>query len=145
PAYLFVGPEPYQRRQCRQALIEKVLRPDEIQDGFTRHDLDETSLAAVLDDARSLSLFAPNRLIWVTSAEAVLPKGRAAANDEGTVLAASALQGYLQHSSPATVVVFESSRVGFESDEKARMERLQKFYAAIPDQVEFRPYTPESA
>ena len=65
PAYLFVGPEPYQRSLCRKALIEKILPPDEIENGFARHDLDETTLGAALDDARSLSLFAPNRLIWI--------------------------------------------------------------------------------
>ncbi len=145
PAYLFVGPEPYQRKLCRQALLDKVLRPDEIADGFARHDLDETPLGAVLDDARSLSLFAPNRLIWVASAEAVLPRGRAAASDEDDGSAAAALKHYLRQASPQTVIVFEVSRFGFEGEEKAKLERVQKFYAAIPDQVEFRPYTPESA
>ena len=32
-------------------------------------------LAAALDDARSLSLFASRRVIWIGSAEAVLPRG----------------------------------------------------------------------
>ena len=34
------------------------------------------------DDARALSLFASERLIWVTNAELVLPRGKAAAAEE---------------------------------------------------------------
>ena len=41
--------------------------------------------------------------------------------------------------------MIESSRYGFEGEDKARVERVQKFYSAIPAQVEFRPYSPESA
>ena len=143
-AYLFAGPEPYQRGVCRRELLEKVLRPEEVEDGFSRHDLDETSLAAALDDARSLSLFAPNRLIWVSSAEAVLPK-RLTSSEDSEDSATSSLRQYLRQPSPGTVVVFEASRFGFEGEEKAKVERVQKFYAGIPDQVEFRPYSPESS
>lgn len=143
PVYLFIGPEPYQRSACRKALIEKVLHPEEIEDGFTRLDLDEISLTAVLDDARSLSLFAPRRLIWITAAEAALPK-RLTSDDDG-----SALKQYMAEVSSAgaagTVVVFEASRFGFDGEDRLKLERVQKFYAAIPNQVEFRPYTPESA
>ncbi|MDQ6758753.1 MAG: DNA polymerase III subunit delta [Acidobacteriota bacterium] len=148
PVYLFLGPEPYQRALCRKALLEKVLRPEEIEDGFTRHDLDEISLNAVLDDARSLSLFAPNRLLWITGAEVALPK-RLSSDDEDDASGRSALKHYLRDaSSPgssATVLVFEASRFGFDGEDKAKLERVQKFYAAIPNQIEFRPYTPESA
>ena len=148
PVYLFVGPESYQRSVCRKALVERVLRPEEIEDGLTRHDLDEISLNAVLDDARSLSLFAPNRLIWVTGAEAALPK-RLTADADDEASGQSALKRYMGEvtagGAAGTVVVFEASRFGFDGEEKAKLERVQKFYLSIPNQVEFRPYTPESA
>jgi DNA polymerase III delta subunit len=48
---------------------------------MTRVDLSEVPLAAALDDARALSLFATRRVIWIGSAEAVLPRGRTAARD----------------------------------------------------------------
>ena len=142
PVYLFLGPEFYQLGVCRTALLDKILPPDERENGFARHNLDETTLAAVLDDARALSLFAPNRLIWVSSAEAVLPRGRAATDDTP---GAGELADYLNNPTPGTVLVFESSRYDFEGDDRAKMERVQKFYAAIRDVVEFRPYTVESA
>ena len=75
-AYLFLGPEVYQRGRCRKALIERVLATDDRENGLTQLDLEQTSMAAVLDDARSLSLFAPNRVVWVSGAEGVLPRGR---------------------------------------------------------------------
>ena len=63
PAYLFVGPEAWSRDRCRRALIERVLPEGDRVDGFTRHDLDDIELAALIDDAKSLSLFASSRVI----------------------------------------------------------------------------------
>src|SRR3982074_3080659 len=82
PVYLFIGPEPYLREQCRRELLERCLSPEERENGFIRYDLDETDLATVMDDAQSLSLLAANRLIWVGAAEAALPRTRGAAVEE---------------------------------------------------------------
>jgi DNA polymerase III subunit delta len=130
PVYLFLGPEVYQLSACRRALVDKVLAPEDRENGLSRHDLEETTLASVLDDARSLSLFAPNRVVWVSGAETALPRGRAASDDEN---------------SAAAVLVFEASRYDFEGEDRTKIERVQKFYSAIPEVVELRPYTLESA
>jgi DNA polymerase-3 subunit delta len=98
-------------------------------------------LAGALDDARSMSLFVTRRVIWISSAEAALPRGRAA--DEKS--SDGELVEYLRDPAPDTVVVLESSRYGFEGDDKAKLERVQKYFAAIPGQVEFRPFSPEAA
>lgn len=143
PAYLFLGPEGYQRLRCRKALIERVLTQDDRENGLTQLDLDQTSMAAVIDDARSLSLFAPNRVVWVTGAEGVLPRGRAAAREEPA--GAEELAGYLTDPTPGTVVVFEASRYDFEGDDRSKLERVQKFYSRISELVEFRPYSIESS
>jgi DNA polymerase-3 subunit delta len=143
PVYLFLGPEVYQLSACRRALVEKMLAPEDRDSGLNRHDLEETTLANVLDDARSLSLFAPSRVIWVSGAETALPRGRAATDDESS--AAAELAAYLKQPTPGTVMVFEASRYDFEGDDRAKLDRVQKFYAAIPDVVELRPYTLESA
>jgi DNA polymerase III subunit delta len=149
PAYLFLGPEAFERTRCRRALLDAVL-PDkengERENGFTRHDLDKIPLAAALDDARALSLFASRRLIWLAAAEAILPRGRAASdgNDE-TETGQSALAAYLQEPTPEVTLVIDCSRYEFEGEDKARMERVEAFFAAIPAKVEFRPYAPEAA
>ncbi len=149
PAYLFLGPEAYQRERCRRELIRAVLGddPEDRENGFARHDLSEGTLAAALDDARAMSLFASRRLIWIGNAEAALPRTRAAAADEdgeegGDV---SDLAAYLKAPTPGTVVVLEASRYGFDGEDKAKMERAQKFYGEVSNQVEFRPFTPEAA
>jgi DNA polymerase-3 subunit delta len=149
PVYLFLGPEPYQRERCRQALLEAVLgaAPEDRESGLTRVDLSEVPLAAALDDARALSLFASRRVIWIGSVEAILPRGRAASSesDEGGEAGdAGQLGAYLSEPTPGTVVVLESSRYGFEGEDKAKLERVQKYFAAIPAQLEFRPFSPEA-
>ena len=144
PVYLFLGPEPYQREKCRAALLETALGPDDRESGFTRHDLSEIPLAAALDDARSLSLFASRRVVWLASAETALPRAKST-EDESTEGDASDLEKYLAQPTPGTVVVIESSRFDFEGEDKSKLERVQKFYSAVREQVEFRPFTPEAA
>jgi DNA polymerase-3 subunit delta len=143
PIYLFLGPEVYQLSACRRALVDKVLAPEDRENGLSRHDLEDTTLANVLDDARSLSLFAPNRVVWVSGAETALPRGRSASDEENS--AAAELAAYLKNPTPGTVLVFEASRYDFEGEDRAKIERVQKFYAAIREVVELRPYTLESA
>ncbi len=148
PAYLFLGPEGYQRRICKQALIERVLPGGLRADGVTQSDLESTSLREVLDDARSLSLFSYHRVIWVCSAELALPRRLGAAAEDGGESEKSAdseLAAYLKAPTPGTVLVFECSRYDFGGDDRAKLERVEKFYSAIPAVVEFRQFTPESS
>ena len=143
-AYLFYGPEGYGRDQCRRTLAERVLPPDERVEGVTRADLDDTTLTQVLADARALSLFARDRLIWVANADSVLPRGRTAAtaedDDEGRVSPGDNLAAYMKNPTPGTVIVFDASRVAFDRDGKSRLDRLLKFFAPVTAQVEFRPF-----
>ena len=68
PAYLFLGPEAYDRSRCRQALLDVTLAPEEREEGLTHYDLRENSLPDAIDDARSLSLFAAKRVIVIAQA-----------------------------------------------------------------------------
>jgi DNA polymerase-3 subunit delta len=140
PAALLLGPEAYERGRIREALSASYA-PDAI----TRHDLSEIALAEVIDDARSLSLFASERLIWVCNAEAVLPRGRAAAAEdddgEGGSGDSGPLNDYLKNPTPDVVMVFEASRFDFEGDDKRKQDRVRKFYAAIQDVVELRRFS----
>jgi DNA polymerase-3 subunit delta len=143
PVSLFLGPELYQLGICRRALVEKFLAPEDRENGLSRHDMETSSLAAILDDARSLSLFAPQRVIWISGAEAALPRGRTASQEENA--GAADLADYVRNPTPGTVLIFVSSRYDFEGEERAKLERVQKFFSCIPEVVEFRPYTVESA
>jgi DNA polymerase-3 subunit delta len=143
PAYLFLGPEIYRRRQCREALLATALGDEDRASGLTRHELDELTLAEVLDDARAMSLFAGKRVIWAGSAEAALPRGRGAAvseEDEGKAERAKGsdalLAGYAKSPTPQTTLVFDCSRYDFDGEDKAKCERVAKFYAGC-EVVEF--------
>ena len=149
PATLLLGQEAYERRRIKEAMLAAV--PAE---AVAQHDLAELELAEVIDDARALSLFASERLIWVTNAELALPKGKAAAEDDDEPAAGGAAPGsgdasplvdYLRDPTPGVTLVFEAIRFDFEGDDKRRQDRVRKFYAAIPDVVELRRYSPADA
>jgi DNA polymerase III subunit delta len=147
PAYLFLGQEGYRRHECKHALIERALG-EAGASGVTEIDLENASLREVLDDARSLSLFSADRVIWVASAEAALPRRWSEATqgeEAGERSDATELGAYLAAPTPGTVIVFECSRYDFGGDDRAKLERVEKFYSAAPATVEFRQFTPESS
>ncbi len=146
-AYLFLGQEGYQRRLCKEALLDRVLPGEGRAGGLTQLDLENTSLSEVLDDARSLALFSHDRVIWVSSAELALPRRIPAGGEEGEpseTTPVSPLASYLNATTPGAVLVFECSRYDFTGEDRPKLERVQKFFSAIPNVVEFRPYTPEA-
>ena len=144
PAVLLLGPEAYERRRIKEAMLATL--PAE---SVTQHDLAEIELAAAIDDARALSLFASERLIWITNAEHVLPRGKAAAADEeegeGAGGSSAPLVEYMRDPTPGTTLVFEAIRYDFEGEDKRKQDRVRKFYAAIPDVVELERYSPADA
>ncbi len=147
PAYLFIGQEGYQRRTCKQALLDRVLPGDARRDGLTQIDLENTTLAEVLDDARSLSLFSNERVIWVCSAEVALPRRLPSDEEAGEagVSGTAELAEYLKVPTPGTVLVFECSRYDFAGEDRVKLERVQKYYSSVPAVVEFHQFAPESS
>src|SRR4051794_28173308 len=119
---LFLGQESYNRRRCREALITtRALEPDQF-------DMAESSLAAIIDDARAMSLFASERLMFAKAAETAMPRtSRAAAaaseddDDEEDTPGASTgkraasgeealLAAYVKSPTPGVTLVFEATR-----------------------------------
>jgi len=142
PAVLLLGPESYGRRRIKDALAGAFP-----QGAVTEHDLTEIGLAEVIDDVRSLSLFAAERLVWVVNAEAALPRGRSEEEGEGDSGGGdpSPLTAYLADPTPGLSLVFEAARFDFEGDDKRRQDRVLKFYAAISEVVELRRYASQEA
>ncbi len=141
-AVLLLGPEAHQRRRLKEALTAAF--PE---GAISEHDLSETALAAVLDDARALSLFAADRLIWIVNAEAALPRGRSEEDGEteGASGDAGALAEYMRDATPGVTLVFEAIRYDFEGDDKRKQERVRKFFAAIPEVLELRRFSSHEA
>jgi DNA polymerase-3 subunit delta len=149
PVVLFLGQEAYNRRKCCDALIAAAngVEPEQ-------HDLSSTSLPAVIDDARSMSLFASERLMFVIGAETAVPRAAraAAAVDEdeegeatGSSSTADALDAYVKNPTPGVTLVFEATRWDLDGEDKTKSERARKFYGAIPDVVEFRAFSSDEA
>jgi DNA polymerase III subunit delta len=146
PALLLLGPEAYDKRRIKEALTASV--PE---GSLSEHDLAEVTLAEVLDDARALSLFATDRLIWVFNGEAALPRGRASDETEDETGAVSGsgdaapLAAYVKDPTPGVTLVIEAVRLDFEGDDKRKQERVRKFYGAITSVVELRRYAVHEA
>jgi len=146
PGILLLGPEAYQRRRIKESLTAAFT-----EGAVAQLDVSEVPLAAILDDARALSLFASDRLIWVVNAEAALPRTKSSGDDEAESESgaasgdATALAAYLKDPTPGVVLVFEAIRFDFEGDDKRRQERVRKFYAAIHDVVDLRRFAVHEA
>ncbi len=141
---LFIGPDAYLRGLCKEGLLAAVLpTPESRESGWSRWDLAQTSLAQVLDDAASMSLFASERVIWVSGAEVAVPKGRSKQDETASGL--KELESYAGNPSPGTAIVFDCSRYDFEGDDKTRVENVRKFYGAVKVQVDFPRFTADAA
>jgi len=148
PAVLLLGQEAYERRRIKQGLMAQFQ-----ENGLAQLDLQETTLAAVLDDARALSLFASDRMIWVVNAEAALPYVSKSAAEDDTEAEpagagggdAAALAAYLQDPTPGVLLVFEAIRFDFEGEDKRRLDRVRKFYGAVREVVELRRFAAHEA
>ncbi|MDP9052683.1 MAG: DNA polymerase III subunit delta [Acidobacteriota bacterium] len=159
PVCLFLGQEGYNRRRCREALVAAFSGIETEQ-----YDASETSLAAIVDDARAMSLFVSQRLIFVIGAETAMPRSaRTAANqddeddeqddkgnDKGRSAPAGAggsetLDAYVKSPTPGVTLIFEATRWDLEGEDKTKTERARKFFGAIPDVVEFRRFTSDEA
>jgi DNA polymerase-3 subunit delta len=147
PALLLLGPEAYERRRIKEGLMAAFA-----EGAVAQFDLAELAIAAVLDDARALSLFAADRLIWVVNAEAVLPKTAKSSEEDdpeaesgGGSGDAALLAAYLKDPTPGVVLVIEASRFDFEGDDKRKQDRVKKFYSAVRDVVELRRFAAHEA
>jgi DNA polymerase-3 subunit delta len=137
--YLFLGNELFYRDRCRQALLQAVLGEDAQpgHEGLTEFDLAEQPLSRLLDDARTFSLFADKRLIVGSNAEAALPRNVAASSPD-----TDALVRYFEKPAPGVVILLESTRYDWsDRDDKARLERMEKFFSAVPETVKFERFT----
>lgn len=136
PVCLFLGQESYNRKRCREAFGSES----------EQYDAAETSLAAIIDDARAMSLFASERLIFVLSAEVAMPRTMRSDDGEGaTDASADVLQAYVKSPTPGVTLIFEATRWDLEGEDKAKADRARKFFGAIPDVVEFTRFNPGDA
>jgi len=126
PAYVLVGDEVFFRDRCRAALIQHLVNPD-LRD-FSLHDLDlgESSVAEVLDLARTPSLMAPFQVFFIRGVKALYSRG---SHQEEF----AAIEEYCQNPNPDAVLIFVADHISIPSDarrmemqDKDRYERLRE-------------------
>ena len=142
--YLFLGNEMFFRDRCRQALIRAVLgEASGGGEGLIEFDLKEQPIETLLDEARTFSLFASARLIVAANAEAALPRR---VTSRGDAPEAAGLTAYFRDPTPGVTVVLECRRYDWnDREEKGKLERVAKFYSAVPQTVELAPLTASEA
>jgi DNA polymerase-3 subunit delta len=142
--YLFLGNELFFRDRCRQALIKSVLgeSPDP-GEGLIEFDLKEDPLDKLIEEARTLSLFASKRLIIGLNAENALPR-RVATRGESPE--AAPLTAYFRDPTPGVTLLLECRRYDWaDREDKAKLERVAKFFSAVPQTVELAPLSADEA
>jgi len=125
-AYVLVGDELFFRDRCRAALLEHLVAPD-LRD-FSLHDFDltQSSVAEILNMARTPSLMAPFQVFFIRGVKALY--GRGSHQEEF-----AAIEGYCRDPNPAAVLIFVADHISIPSDvrrmemqDKERYERIRE-------------------
>ena len=118
PAYVFIGDEVFFRDRCRQALLDHLI-PADMRD-FSLHDLDlaDSSVAELIDRARTPSLMAPFQVFFVRGVKALYGRGSHAEEF-------AAIEAYVKDPNPAAVVIFVADHISIPADVR-RMEMQDK-------------------
>ena len=118
PAYVLVGDEVFFRDRCRAALIQHLVTP-ELRD-FSLHNLDlsETSIAEILDLARTPSLMSPFQVFFIRGVKALYSRG---SHQEEF----AAIEEYSKNPNPDAVLVFVADHISIPADAR-RMEMQDK-------------------
>ncbi|HEV2987621.1 MAG TPA: DNA polymerase III subunit delta [Candidatus Angelobacter sp.] len=126
PAYVFVGDEAFFRDQCRQALLQHLVPADLREFSVNDLDLNETSLAEVLDRAQTPSLMAPFQVFFIRGVKNLY--GRGSHEEEF-----AAIQKYVKDPNPAAVLIFVADHISIPADvrrmdftDKDRYERIRE-------------------
>ena len=118
PAYVLVGDEAFFRKRYRDAILEHLVAPDSRDFSFFEYDLAETSLAEVLDRARTPSLMAPFQVFFVRGVKSLFGRG---SNEEKI----GAIADYCKNPNPDALLVFVADHISIPADAR-RMEMTDK-------------------
>ncbi len=114
PAYVLVGDEAFFRNRCRAAILQHLVAPDLYEFSVHEVDLAATSVAELLDRARTPSLMAPFQVFFVRNVRMLY--GRGSHQEEF-----DAIEAYVKHPNPGAVLIFVADHVSIPADAR-RME-----------------------
>ncbi len=144
PIYLFLGSELFFRDRCRSALANVVLGQSDAETGnykdLTEIDLRDQNLTTLIDEARTMSLFASARLLIGSCSEALIPRR----TSTKAVESFEVLHDYAKAPTPGTVLLFEAIGVDFDNrDDKSKIDRLAKLFGDTCAIVEMKRLSAE--
>lgn len=126
PAYVLVGDEAFFRKRCRDAILEHLVPADLREFAVYEFDLAETSLAEILDRARTPSLMAPFQVFFVRGVKALYGRGSHEAEFE-------AVAEYTGNPNPDALLVFIADHISIPADarrmdmaDRDRFERVRE-------------------
>src|SRR5919201_2465462 len=126
PAYVWVGDEAFFRKRCRDAVIKHLVPAEMREFGVYEFDLLETSLAEVLNRARTPSLMAPFQVFFVRGVKQLY--GRSSHEEEF-----EAIEAYVRDPNPAALLIFIADHISIPADarrmemaDRDRFERLRE-------------------
>lgn len=136
PVYLLLGAEPALRRRAVAALVARFSgAPEEDLPGnIVRLDGAELTLDEVVDEARSLPLFAmmgaqPSRLVTVSDLERLLQPRRGGRDKQGGSVDVSSLLAYLEAPVAENALVFEAAKL----DKRTAVYKALAKHATVVD------------
>ena len=136
PGYLFLGAEPFYHARCSEYLRRSLLGSDPDEGAIVDFDLKEDRVDGLVGELLAPALFGGSRLVVARNAEQVL--SRSASVDGKREKAA--LAAYFKDPPPDVVVLVEATKHRWDDrNDKAKLERLAKFFAPVPVRVDFAP------
>lgn len=115
PAISLIGGDRYLRDMCRKKLIEAYVAEGTRDWGVRRFSAKEDDVAAILGQARTMPMLAPQQVVFAADAEAWDKLG-----DESREALVREISEYLDDPAPYTVLVFEA--VGL--DQRMRLSKV---------------------
>src|SRR5258708_38042458 len=83
PAVLLLGDEPYLRDECRKQLIEKYVPEAARAWAISRFSADDGETQAAVDQAQTLTMISPQKVVFMGDGEAIEEVGEKARGEAG--------------------------------------------------------------
>jgi DNA polymerase III subunit delta len=104
PGILLLGSEAYLRQLCRQKIIDAFVAEGLRDWGVTRFSAEDDDLSAILGQAQTVPMLAPQQVICVSDVEAWERLG-----EESRDALVKQLSAYLENPAPFSILVFEAN------------------------------------
>lgn len=115
PGILLVGGDSYLRDLCRAKLIDAYVAEGARDWGVRRFSADDDDVSAILGQAQTMPMLAPQQVIFVSEVEAWERLG-----DDSRDSLVKQISGYLDNPAPYTVLVFEAAAL----DQRMRLAKM---------------------